>query len=1079
MTRRWVAGGVAVAVVGVLAAGFVLLRGDDGTRGPERSAAPAATRNTAADGAAAAAADDANALAAVRQRIRDAQAQVDAVRRGPFDPEGSTDPWIEPPDPKNPCGRYSLEPAGTKPTDGQVALSYPMVPTQTVLMLEAGPHDLDTCGPVAFWRNEGNDSQSPKQVDNFVVTVGPHTVVACGPRPPFGPVPAVKDLDDALRASVPDTVPVLREAVENYDRCDLKSPKSTSRVVTVDTTLHLLAAPVNGLTFCYRCDLSGLTLADLDLPVPGQGANKRFPARVLVGSDLRGLTIHRSKIESLAVYGARADGMRVVDSSLKNSTFDYTTFGTDASRAPAFVDVDLTGATFAFTDLSSVVFGGVTFGDLADPDVNTTLFCSPMRGQVALSRSSLGLPPDKVVVAGALESAFPYLNVVPLNQLPADICDRTYEGGVVDATGLRVGSYVDLTKTSILVEGADALALTGADLSNALLDGADFVGLTPDLAGVNLSGAHLKDVDLAGANFLKPGGTAADRADLSDIEAEHIDLRGANLRRADLSGAHLRRALLTGADLANADLNGVDAATGSTDAATFDGIYAHDANLGSIKADGASFAGAHLYGDAASLVGARLAGAKFPDAVLDGTDLSNAFASGADFSRASCVGCTFGETNLSGANFTPTVLYGADFAAKVDMTNTKLTGSWLTSSDIWDSPVSDLEASFSLDATPARLPTDKSLQNAVCPDGSPASATGCNDVQRVVKTKPSRACRAAGSYVCPWQVATLPLPDGDDPVAVTRNPASAEIAVVRADPSQAGATLVLTDGTDPATSVTLRGVKRPTAIAPAPEGRYYVADAEAHRIWLVNATTGMASAFAGTGTAGDSGDGGPANAATFQTPSGLWVDPTGRVFVSDAGAHRVRVIDPDGIIGPFAGNGSAGSATDGAPAAKAAIGSPSAVTGDPSGVVYIADGVAAVYRVDQTGTITRVVGTGTAGAPSPEITGATPATGVPIDGPAGVAVVNVQTAAPSVGGPATTLLVVDGNNARLRPVSSVGAMEASWIGGGTGDPADGGDAADAALGAPTAIYAESDRSAIYVVDAGGDGPAQVIVLRPA
>jgi hypothetical protein len=79
---------------------------------------------------------------------------------------------------------------------------------------------------------------------------------------------------------------------------------------------------------------------------------------------------------------------------------------------------------------------------------------------------------------------------------------------------------------------------------------------------------------------------------------------------------------------------------------------------------------------------------------------------------------------------------------------------------------------------------------------------------------------------------------------------------------------------------------------------------------------------------------------------------------------------------------------------------------------------------------------------------------------------------------AATLLVADVGNVRLRPVSATGNLEASWIGDGDGDPADGGDASSAALGGPTGLFTESDGSAVYVVDAGADGIPVVLVLTP-
>ena len=67
----------------------------------------------------------------------------------------------------------------------------------------------------------------------------------------------------------------------------------------------------------------------------------------------------------------------------------------------------------------------------------------------------------------------------------------------------------------------------------------------PELAGVDLSGVHLKKVDLSGANLC---GAILNKADLS----------GAILRGANLSGAHLYGAELSGADLSGASLENIE-----------------------------------------------------------------------------------------------------------------------------------------------------------------------------------------------------------------------------------------------------------------------------------------------------------------------------------------------------------------------------------------------------------------------------------------------------------------------------------------------------------------------------------------
>lgn len=118
------------------------------------------------------------------------------------------------------------------------------------------------------------------------------------------------------------------------------------------------------------------------------------------------------------------------------------------------------------------------------------------------------------------------------------------------------------------------------------------------------------------------------------------------------------------------------------------------------------------------------------------------------------------------------------------------------------------------------------------------------------------------------------------------------------------------------------------------------------------------------GTAGFSGDGGPATQATLDGPAGVYASADGHVFIADLENSRVRIVRPDGIIDTLAGTGVAGSAGDGGPARDAQLTEPSTVAGDYDGNLYIADGEASrVRRIDRNGIITTFAGTGKPGIP--------------------------------------------------------------------------------------------------------------------
>ena len=135
------------------------------------------------------------------------------------------------------------------------------------------------------------------------------------------------------------------------------------------------------------------------------------------------------------------------------------------------------------------------------------------------------------------------------------------------------------------------------------------------------------------------------------------------------------------------------------------------------------------------------------------------------------------------------------------------------------------------------------------------------------------------------------------------------------------------------------------------------------RIRKVEAISQTISTIAGTDISGDSGDGGLATQATISC-AGIVVDPFQNILLSEPSYHRLRVINSlTGIINAYAGNGSNGYAGDGGPAIAATLSAPNSINVDASGNVYFADsGNSTVRRVDFTsGLITTAAGTGTAG----------------------------------------------------------------------------------------------------------------------
>ena len=140
-------------------------------------------------------------------------------------------------------------------------------------------------------------------------------------------------------------------------------------------------------------------------------------------------------------------------------------------------------------------------------------------------------------------------------------------------------------------------------------------------------------------------------------------------------------------------------------------------------------------------------------------------------------------------------------------------------------------------------------------------------------------------------------------------------------------------------------------------GNFYFTEPNGHRIRRVS-TAGIITTIAGTGAQGNTGDGGSALQATLDVPHRIAVDGVGNVYFSDVGDHRVRKVDTAGIITVVAGNGTAGFTGDGGPATAASLNTPEGIAVDDAGSVYIADKSNFRVRKVSGGIITTIAGVG-------------------------------------------------------------------------------------------------------------------------
>jgi sugar lactone lactonase YvrE len=236
----------------------------------------------------------------------------------------------------------------------------------------------------------------------------------------------------------------------------------------------------------------------------------------------------------------------------------------------------------------------------------------------------------------------------------------------------------------------------------------------------------------------------------------------------------------------------------------------------------------------------------------------------------------------------------------------------------------------------------------------------------------------------------------------------------------------------PATSAQLDS---PTGVAVDASGNLYIADTLNHRIREVSA--GTITTVAGTGTAGYSGDGGPATAAELDQPTALAVDSQGNIYIADTNNNRIREIS-GGNIKTAAGTGQQGFSGDGGQATAAALDSPTGVAVDAGSNIYIGDtGNQRVRMVaSASGVISTIAGTGARGftADGPALTAA-------LSDPSGIAVDS-----------SGTVYVADSNNERIRAISG-GNITTIAGSGAEGFSGDGGAATSASLDTPRAVIA--------------------------
>jgi uncharacterized protein (TIGR03437 family) len=241
----------------------------------------------------------------------------------------------------------------------------------------------------------------------------------------------------------------------------------------------------------------------------------------------------------------------------------------------------------------------------------------------------------------------------------------------------------------------------------------------------------------------------------------------------------------------------------------------------------------------------------------------------------------------------------------------------------------------------------------------------------------------------------------------------------------------------------------PTDMYVDTSGNIFIADSANAAIREVTASTGIITTVAGNGAVGDTGDNGPATSASLVTPYAVWLDSSGNIYFVENGDSVIRKVTVSTqIITTIVGNATAGFSGDGSPATKAQLNFPSGGAMDSSGNIYIADSLNHRIRKVSSGTISTIGGNGVLSYSGD----GGPATSAQLNTPEAVA---VDTSG--------NFYIADTLNNAVRKVTAAGNISTIAGNGTQGSSGDGGAATAAELSRPQGIAVDSSGN-VYVAD---------------
>lgn len=193
----------------------------------------------------------------------------------------------------------------------------------------------------------------------------------------------------------------------------------------------------------------------------------------------------------------------------------------------------------------------------------------------------------------------------------------------------------------------------------------------------------------------------------------------------------------------------------------------------------------------------------------------------------------------------------------------------------------------------------------------------------------------------------------------------------------------------------------PYAVAVDGAGDIFFSDGH-EEVHEVSAATGDVTTYAGGGT--DSGDGGPATAASLQKPEGITLDAAGNLYIAEYGEHDNNADNPGAIREVVAKTGVIETVASG-------VGNPAAVTLDAAGNMFIADASGDRIWVVPVATTTPELLAGTGAQPGDFSGDLGPALDAQLDSPTGLALDNEG-----------SLQVEDSGSLRVRKITNAAGL---------------------------------------------------------